>query len=212
MIRCVQSEISDVFPVKIWVNCFSTGFCNHQAVLCWAKPLRPTLRQIRELTKAFLSGALGPRWLGTAVVMNKGLDSYGFLVVENFDVFLVFGKFGFGPFREPFGQIGLSKFPKNTYQQDTPKILSSSRSISSKITSVQCLRLTSSPRLPTSKPRPRPKSVGLKMWIDRRIGGEIATWRKDGRRGVFPSTGCKKQLVDDFYQKSWVVFFSNKLV
>lgn len=26
-----------------------------------------------------------------------------------------------------------------------------------------------------------PSSVSLKMWIDRRIGGEIATWRKDGR-------------------------------
>ena len=27
----------------------------------------------------------------------------------------------------------------------------------------------------------RPSSVTLKMWIDRRIGGEINTWRKDGR-------------------------------
>lgn len=26
-----------------------------------------------------------------------------------------------------------------------------------------------------------PSNVSLKMWIDRRIGGEIATWRKDGR-------------------------------
>ena len=26
--------------------------------------------------------------------------------------------------------------------------------------------------------------MSLKMWIDRRIGGEIATWRKDGRRLV----------------------------
>ena len=26
--------------------------------------------------------------------------------------------------------------------------------------------------------------VTLKMWIDRRIGGEIATWRKGGRHGT----------------------------
>lgn len=32
--------------------------------------------------------------------------------------------------------------------------------------------------------RCRPRNVTLKMWIDRRIGGEIATWRKDGRRGA----------------------------
>ena len=40
----------------------------------------------------------------------------------------------------------------------------------------------------------RPSSVTLKMWIDRRIGGEINTWRKDGRWAADSQQVCSGKL------------------
>ena len=45
-----------------------------------------------------------------------------------------------------------------------------------------------------SRCKSRPSSVTLKMWIDRRIGGEINTWRKDGRWAADSQQICSGKL------------------